>query len=87
MNKYECEILTIIYNVKKKKANRIAKLQTEKENKRRINSEFRVMVTLNWEGRGIGQGLEERDKDYCQSLLTFIMGSGNNLEIIPNHWK
>ena len=45
------------------------------------------MVTLNWEGRGIGQGLEERDKDYCQRLLTFIMGSGNNLEIIPNHWK
>jgi len=56
----------------KKKANRIAKLQTEKENRRRINSEFRVRVTLNWEGRGMGQGLEERDKDYCQSLLTFI---------------
>ena len=86
MNKYECELLTIIYNVKKK-ANRIAKLQTEKENMRRINSEFRVMVTLNWEGWGMGQGLEERDKDYCQSLLTFIMGSGNNLGIIPNHWK
>ena len=33
----------------------------------------------------MGQGLEERNKDYCQNLLTFIMGSGNNLEIIPKY--
>lgn len=55
MNKYECELLTII--IMSKQASRIAKLQTEKENRRRINSEFRVMVTLNWEGQGYGTGV------------------------------